>query len=205
MTVGDSNKKSTVIVESIEKQGKEVMGDSDDSKKVMTVTLSQNYCHHCHHRHHCHPKKEYEERKGKIKMKFADNEHRRFWNDKYAEMQRLGKTDVYYKSIVYVLGICETTREHFEDIFNLKSGEINIDSLQSAYQTGSSERVTRMAFSLWNRCNYDSEKDIEDGNVSRNYNVSEIFCCSYAPYFYEGIKIRYPEYTKEKNHIRDER
>ena len=56
-----------------------------------------------------------------------------------------------------------------------------------------------MAFSLWNRCNYDSEKDIENEKVSDKYNVSEIFCCSYAPYFYEGIKIRYPEYTKEQN------
>ncbi len=45
-----------------------------------------------------------------------------------------------------------------------------------------------MAFSLWNRCNYDSEKDIENEKVSDKYNVSEIFCCSYAPYFYEGIK-----------------
>ena len=38
------------------------------------------------------------------------------------------------------------------------------------------------------------------------YNPSEIFSCTYAPYFYEGIKIRYPEYTREttntkNNHI----
>ena len=62
-----------------------------------------------------------------------------------------------------------------------------------------------MAFSLWNRCNYDSENDIENEKVSDKYNVSEIFCCSYAPYFYEGIKIRYPEYTREKNFERESR
>lgn len=140
-----------------------------------------------------------------IKMKFADKEHQKFWNEKYEEMQRMGKTDCYYKSIVYVLGICETTREHFDNIFNLKSGEINIDSLQSAYQTGTSEKVTRMAFSLWNRCNYDSKEDIDKEKVSKSYNVSEIFCCSYAPYFYEGIKIRYPEYTREKHFEREVR
>lgn len=60
---------------------------------------------------------------------------------------------------------------------------------------GSSVKVTRLAYSLWNRCNYDSEKDIEDGKVSIYYNPSEIFCCGYAPYFYEAIKLRYPEYT----------
>ena len=57
-----------------------------------------------------------------------------------------------------------------------------------------------MAFNLWNSCNYDSEKDVETNEISSNYNVSEIFSCIYAPYFYEEIKIRYPEYTKEQNH-----
>ena len=131
-------------------------------------------------------------------MKFINSKHREFWNRKYAEMQKLGKTDLYNKSIVYTLGICEITREHFNDIFDLKNGTININSLQRPYQTGTSEKVTRMAFSLWNRCNYDSEVDIENDKVSTSYNVSEIFSCSYAPYFYEGIKIRFPEYTKEK-------
>ena len=56
-----------------------------------------------------------------------------------------------------------------------------------------------MAFSLWNRCMYDSEQDIEDEKISRGYNICEIFSCSYAPYFYESIKIRYPEYTNEIN------
>ena len=132
-------------------------------------------------------------------MKFIDSKYREFFNDKYKELQRLGKTDVYFKSIVYILGICETTRDNFDKIFDLKNGEININSINGAYQTSTSEKVTRMAFSLWNRCNYDSEEDIEDERVSLKYNPSEIFNCSYAPYFYEGIKIRYPEYTKEQN------
>lgn len=132
-------------------------------------------------------------------MKFIDNKHKEFWNRKYKEMELMGKTDVYYKSIVYVLGICETTRDNFNKIFDLKKGEINIDSLQAPYQTGSSAKVTRMAFSLWNRCNYDSREDIENENISAQYNPSEIFGCSYAPYFYEGVKIRYPEYTREQN------
>lgn len=130
-------------------------------------------------------------------MKFIDKEHQDFFKQTLERLAEYGKTDVYYTSLVYTLGICETTRDNFNKIFNIKNGEINIDSLNSAWQTGTSEKVTRMAFSLWNRCNYDSEQDIEDEKVSKNYNVSEIFCCSYAPYFYEGIKIRYPEYAKE--------
>lgn len=131
-------------------------------------------------------------------MKFIDNEHRNFWNEKYEIMQKYGKTDVYYKAIVYILGVCLETRRHFERIFNLERGEINVNSLSEAWQTGSSEKVTRMAFSLWNECNYDSIEDFENGNVSKKYNPGEIFSCGYAPYFYEGIKLRYPEYTRER-------
>lgn len=147
----------------------------------------------------------FQKQRGECELKFVDNEHKKFWNEKYLEIQKLGKTDVYYKSIIYVLGICKTTRDNFNKIFDLKNGEINIDSIQGSYQTNTSEKVTRMAFSLWNNCNYDSEKDIENKKISTDYNVSEIFSCSYAPYFYEGIKIRYPEYTREKNIERDVR
>ena len=146
-------------------------------------------------------------------MKFVSKEHQKFWIKKFDEMIQLRKTDIYYKSIIYTLGMCETTRENFDDIFNLKRGEINISSLQGKYQTGTSKKVTRFAFSLWNGCNFDREQDIENKNLSANYNVSEIFSCSYAPYFYEAIKIRFPEYTreisngitKEKNFERDAR
>ena len=130
-------------------------------------------------------------------MKFASKEHQKFWLEKFDEMIQLRKTDVYYKSIIYTLGMCETTRKNFDDIFNFKSGEININALQGKYQTGTSKKVTRLAFSLWNGCNFDREQDIENKNLSANYNVSEIFSCGYAPYFYEAIKIRYPEYTRE--------
>ena len=129
-------------------------------------------------------------------MEFVDDEHEKFWEEKNLIMQKYGKTDVYYKSIVYTLGICETTRSNFDRIFSIENGEINIDSINSAFQTGTSEKVTRMAFSLWNRCNYDSEKDRQKGKVSEYYNPSEIFCCSYAPYFVEALKIRYPEYFR---------
>ncbi len=130
-------------------------------------------------------------------MRFINEEHENFWNEKCKIMKQQGKTDVYYKSIVYALGICEVTRNNFNKIFSLERGEINIDSINGAFQTGTSVKVTRFAFSLWNRCNYDSEKDLQNGKVSEYYNVSEVFCCSYAPYFVNALKIRYPEYFKE--------
>ena len=35
----------------------------------------------------------------------------------------------------------------------------------------------------------------------RKYSVSDIFCCSYAMYFWEGIKLRYPEYCRKQKPI----
>jgi len=130
-------------------------------------------------------------------LKFVDEAHENFVKDKYLEFKKYGMTDVYYSSLIYTLGICETTREHFDEIYERGEG-INIDCLHSAWQTGTSEKVVRMAFSLWNRCMYDSEEDRKNNIMSSSYNPSEIFCCSYAPYFYEAIKIRYPEYTQNQ-------
>lgn len=125
-------------------------------------------------------------------MKFIDKEHEEFYKEKLNE---IGQEDVYRKALVYTLGICETTRENFTDIFNIKEGLINRDSLQRAYQTSTSMKVTRLSFSLWNSNSYDSDEDLKNGIISTHYNPSDIFCCSYASYFYEAIKIRYPEYT----------
>ena len=125
-------------------------------------------------------------------LKFVDIEHQNFYEHKLKE---IGKSDVYRMALIYTLGICETTREHFKDIFDMKEGLINRNSLQEAYQTSTSMKVTRMAFSLWNSNSYDSDEDLENGIVSTHYTPSEVFCCSYAPYFWEAIKIRYPEYT----------
>ena len=129
-------------------------------------------------------------------MKFQDETHKKFYEDKLIELQKYGKTDCYYRAITYTLAMCPTTREHFNNIFNISKGEININSLQEPYQTTTSAKITRVAFSLWNGCNYDSEADIEDDKVSKHYNINNIFCCGYAPYIYEAIKIRYPEFTQ---------
>ena len=125
-------------------------------------------------------------------MKFIDNEHKLFYEQKLKEIE---KADAYSKATIYALAMCPVTRENFNDIFDLKSREINIKSIDAGYQTDTSKKVTRLAFNLWNDCNYDSEEDIENNKVSTNYNVSEIFNCNYGPYFYETIKLRYPEYV----------
>lgn len=130
-------------------------------------------------------------------MKFIDKEHELFWKEKNLLLQEYGTIFSHYKALVYTLGICEITRNNFNKIFDIEKGEINIDSINEPYQTSTSVKVTRMAFSLFNGCNYDSQSDVKKYKVSENYNVSYIFSCSYAPYFVEALKIKYPEDFRE--------
>ncbi len=127
-------------------------------------------------------------------MKFIDDEHEMFWSENYKTIEKYGRIDVYYKSLIYTLGISEITRMHFYEIFDIKNGEINIDCINSSWQTNTSVKVVRLAFSLWNECNYDSTEEYKNNQLSKLYNLSEIFSCGFAPFFVEAIKIRYPEY-----------
>lgn len=47
-------------------------------------------------------------------MEFVDNEHELFFVNKLKELFKYNKGDVYYYSLIYTLGICPSTRKHFE-------------------------------------------------------------------------------------------
>jgi hypothetical protein len=55
-------------------------------------------------------------------------------------------------------------------------------------------------FNLWNGCHSDGETytDRHGEEVelpSYRYTVDEIFNCSYAPYYWQAIRLRYPLYA----------
>lgn len=121
-------------------------------------------------------------------MNFKDNKHKEFYENTLKQIEEIRKIDVYYRSFIYTLGICEITRKHVNEIFDMAGQEIKMDALNKNWQTGNSKKVTELSFNLWNDFAGDSEK--------MNCQVSHIFSCSYAPYFYEAIKLRFPEYAK---------
>ncbi len=121
-------------------------------------------------------------------MYFKDNKHKEFYENTIKQIEEIRKIDGYYRSFIYTLGICEITRKHVNEIFDMASQEIKPDALVKNWQTGSSKKVTELSFNLWNDFAGDDEK--------ANCQVSHIFSCSYAPYFYEAIKLRFPEYAK---------
>lgn len=126
---------------------------------------------------------------------FSGQKHKDFYLE---YLPKCRYQDVYHEALVYCLGISEDTRRNAERIYDFQSGCVKTECLQEGWITSGSARIVRLAFNLY--CNgtpsvSDYENDAEKAlNESREYSVEEVFCCTYAPYFWEAVKIRYPEY-----------
>ena len=126
---------------------------------------------------------------------FISEAHEKFYYEKLKEVRY---QDVYHKALCYCLGISDDTRRNANRIYDFKTGCVKTECLQEGWQTSGSVKVVRMAFNLY--CNgtpsVDDYKDAEEQiNECRQYTVEELFCCAYAPYFWQAIQIRYPEYA----------
>lgn len=134
-------------------------------------------------------------------INFYDKEHKKFY---YEKLEQARCQDCYHKALIYILGISRDTREHFDQIYNIKTGYINTKCLQQGWQTSGSVKVIRIAFNLYT----DTTPSIDDYSKKdqqieecMEYSISDIFCCGYAPYFWEGIKLRYPDYCQSRESL----
>ena len=124
---------------------------------------------------------------------FKNRQHENFYNE-YLEKCRY--KDVYHRALVYCLGIDRDTREHADRIYDFNTGLVKPECLHEGWQTSGSAKIVRLAFNLY--CN--GMPSIEDGmkedeilGECQSYTVEDIFCCGYARYFWEAVKIRYPD------------
>ncbi len=127
-------------------------------------------------------------------MVFANEEHEKFY---YEKLEQARYQDCYHKALIYILGISEDTRNHFSQIYDMKSGCVKPKCLYEGWQTSGSMRVVRLAFNLYTNGTPsvdDDKSGDEQLSECKEYSVNDIFCCGYAMYFWEGIKLRYPEY-----------
>ena len=126
---------------------------------------------------------------------FVNDAHEKFYYEKLKKMQY---QDEYHMALCYCLGINSDTRKHIDSIYSFETGCVRLECLQASWQTSGSMKVVRMAFNLY--CNgtpsVDEDITIEEQLYEcRQYSVEELFCCEYAPFFWQAIQIRYPEYT----------
>ncbi len=125
---------------------------------------------------------------------FKDDKHEKFYLE---YLQKCRCQDVYHKALVYCLGISDDTRKCINKIYDLKTGCVKTECLHEGWITSGSAKVIRMAFNLYNNGTpsvYDYEDADEQLKECRCYTVEDLFCSGYARYFWEAIKIRYPEY-----------
>lgn len=131
---------------------------------------------------------------GKDDILFRDEEHELFC---LQAMEKCRWIDGCHEALVYCLGIDQNTRKNVDRIYDFETGEVKPDCLREGWQTIRSMRVVRMAFNLY--CDGTPSVDSLSNEEDRlreccGYTVSDLFCCGYARYFWEAVKIRYPEY-----------
>lgn len=138
------------------------------------------------------------------KIIFKNKEHEMFYHDALAKCRR---DDTYHRALVYCLGLSDDTRRCINQIYDFKSGCVLPECLSHWWVTSTDAKVIRLAFNLYNGGEpsaYDLKGEDAYDECSK-YSVSNIFCTSYAPYFWQAIQIRYPEYTKIYDKDLDER
>lgn len=126
-------------------------------------------------------------------IKFYDDEHELTYNKLCNQMMSL---DCYHQTIAYLISLDSVCRQHIADMFDFEEDVIIPECLRKPWQTGTSKKTTRLAFNLWNGYNSEGEP-LEEEQPSTNYTPEHIFACSYAPYYWQAIQLRYPEYTNE--------
>lgn len=125
---------------------------------------------------------------------FRNEKHRRFF---LTYLPKCRYADVYHAALVYCLGIDEDTRKNVNSIYDFKTGCVKTECLHEGWITSGSAKIIRMAYNLYNNGTpsvYDYKDAEEQLNECRQYTVEDLFCCGYAKYFWQAVKIRYPEY-----------
>lgn len=119
-------------------------------------------------------------------IRFCSAAHRDFFLEMVSKSR---VNDCYHRAFFYVIGIAREPRQNINQMFDFKTDCIIPDGMYGEWQTSGTVKVCRLAFNLWN--NY-----VEEGREKR-FTPEDLFCCEFAPYFMEGIKVRYPEYCRE--------
>ena len=113
-------------------------------------------------------------------IKFLSEEHKKDYVANYVE-GRVTPYDKERQAFFYLLSMLSETRNHIDDLYDFNSRSIKIEGLNKGWQTGTSTRITKLAFNLFN--GYD------EGNCS----PLDLFCVDdeIREHLLEAIRIRF--------------
>ncbi|SHG89758.1 DUF6075 family protein [Tepidibacter thalassicus] len=121
-------------------------------------------------------------------MIFKDEKHKTFFKEQVEKTR--SRNDPYRKALFYVWGLTEETRENIESLYNFKEKAIDFEGLNKSWQTGTTIKVCRLAFNLYNGL-YGQQDESES---AMDYTPYGIFDCGLIDYMLEAVKIRFEEY-----------
>lgn len=130
------------------------------------------------------------------KIIFKDNEHKDFYTKM---LEKAPHNDVYYRSLLYTLGICPETRYYIDRLYG--EDGIRLEGLNDSWQTSGTIQICRLAFNLYNGFHHTgSDWDNVTSCTGNEFTPYELFCNSDALYMLEAIKLRFPEYFREQKY-----
>ena len=95
----------------------------------------------------------------------------------------------YHRALIYTLTAVPALRNNIDGCFDFEKDEIKLESLAAGWQTSGTTKLTRFAYNLWN------------GYDDKSCTPYDLFDCSFAPYMYEAVELRYPEYTRQLDDV----
>jgi hypothetical protein len=128
-------------------------------------------------------------------MKFIDDAHKRFYFSIVAKTN--SEDDLERKALFYCLGLSWITRYHIRDIYDFKIKGIKLESLNAYWQTHSTLKAVRLAFNLYGGC-ISSNPDDPACEEAVKFSPCCLFSVSYAPYFFEAVKICFSKYLQDE-------
>ena len=99
---------------------------------------------------------------------FKNSEHEERY---YTVLSKMKSTDSYHRAVAYLFTLDKDCSRHIDDVFDFRGDAIKPDGLNCGWQTSTSIRTTRLAFT-----------------------PDDIFTSTYAKHYFEAIKLRYPEH-----------
>ena len=131
-----------------------------------------------------------------MEIRFKDRDHELNYLSLFQQMK---KQTPPHQAVAYLLALDPICFLHCRELYDFREGHTIPRGLDKGWHTGTSGRTTRLAFNLYNsHCSdgetYIGSDGIEESLPSAYYSPAYLFCCEYAKYYAEALKIRFPEF-----------
>ena len=120
---------------------------------------------------------------------FLDDKHKARYYELIQAYSFKGEIDCYRSSLAYLIALTDETYRNRSRLYNEQERVIIPEGLNAAFQTGTTTKLTLLAFNLFTNSLMFCPEEMTNYCTPDN-----IFACDLAIYFFQAIKIRYPEY-----------